>query len=336
MKTKMKKTLLTSFRIILFLAILAAITRVMNFILAPSNWASIDRWEQYSEKEDVDTLFVGSSVGWVVVPRTIDGENNCRCVNMSTPNQFYKTSLEAVKFACAQHPIDTVVLLTGFEGLESPEDYGAAEAFLKAQYETAPVIKRESAVFAEKIKRYTDPVFLTSVDSMNIWFDWVENTTYLLPEIYKNVAYRYDRLDKSYTFDMSKRIDRNKVYKLNRGLTENDIRAAKELNLAGLNIDPRSLKELDAMAAYLEANSIRFVVIVTPHRSDVAAGYGDEYGIIDSYLEDFVTKRGGKYYNIDIDPDLREKLPDDMFMDREHIVDEGNDIVSVKIAGLLR
>ena len=49
-----------------------AIMRLMNYCLVQSNWASIDRWEQYSKKDDIDTLFVGSSVGWVVVPRVID------------------------------------------------------------------------------------------------------------------------------------------------------------------------------------------------------------------------------------------------------------------------
>ena len=49
-----------------------------------------------------------------------------------------------------------------------------------------------------------------------------------------------------------------------------------------------------------------------------------------------MTKRGGEYHNIDSDDALRERLPDEMFMDREHIVDEGNDIVSEKIAQILR
>ena len=78
---------------------------------------------------------------------------------------------------------------------------------------------------------------------------------------------------------------------------------------------------LDEMASYLAANDIRFVVIVTPHRSDVGSGYEDEYEMIDTYLGDFVSKRGGIYHNLDADPELRQQLGDDMFMDGEHIVD---------------
>ncbi len=332
----MTKYIYAFIRIILFISIFAVIISIMNFYFVPSNWASIDRWEQYSDKRDVDTLFVGSSVGWVVVPRTINGINNCQSVNMSTPNQFYKTSKEAVRFVSCQQPLQTVVLLTGFEGLESAEDYGAAEAFLKAQYETAGVLQRAWAVFTEKAGRYTDPVFLKSVDSMNIWFDWVESFTYSLPEIVKNVAYRRERAEKSYTFDMSKSVERIEPARAGRVPVSEDIKALQQMNLTSIKTDTRTLKELDELAAYLKANGIRFVVIVTPHRSDVREGYGTEYDVIDSYLEDFVTERGGEYYNIDVDPDLRAKLPDDMFMDREHIVDEGNNIVSEKIAQLLR
>jgi hypothetical protein len=332
---KMKKSLYKTIRIILFISIFMAIMRLMNYCLVQSNWASIDRWEQYSKKDEIDTLFVGSSVGWVVVPRVIDENNGFISANMSTPNQFYKTSNETVRFISTRQPLKRVVLLTGFEGLENPEDYVAAEAFITAQYETAPMVVRESAIFAEKIGRYTDPKFLTSTDSMNIWFDWVEGFTYSFPEIIKNIGYRNGRRNKPYTLDITERYER-----LNAAVpgaaTDEDIRRAADLNLSSLDIDVRTLKILDDMASYLAANDIRFTVIVTPHRSDVGAGYGGEYETIDAFFKDFVTKRGGEYYNIDADPDLRAQLPDEMFKDEEHIVDEGNNTVSMKIAELLR
>ena len=332
----MKKHIFTVIRIILFISIFAVIIHIMNYCLVASNGASIDRWEQYAKSDDYDTLFVGSSVGWVIVPRTIDGINDCHCVNMSTPDQFYKTSLEAVKFVSCRQPLDEVVLLTGFDALERSEDYAAAASFLEAQYETAPTMKRYSAVFADKIGRYSDKEFLTSADSINIWFDWVERFTYSIPQIVKNMAFREGRKDPGYVLDMNKSIERTDPGSANKDTTEQDIESALGMNLTNLEINSDSLKKLDEMASYLKANGIRFSVIVTPHRSNVRAQYGDEYELIDSYLEEYVTKRGGRYFNIDSDPELREQLPDDMFMDKEHIVDEGNDIVSKKIAQLLR
>lgn len=330
----MKEHFFTAVRIAVFIFIFAVIMHVMNFFLVQSNWASIDRWEQYSKKDRIDTLFVGSSVGWVVVPQTIEGINNCTCVNMSTPNQFYKTSLEAVRFIAPRQPLDTVVLMTGFEALESAEDYGAASAFINAQYETAPMLTRARAILARRLERYTDPDFLPTKDSINTWFDWVESYTYTIPEIYKNVAYRMGRKDPGYQLDFNESIDRIEPEE-DGSILEEDIRKVRDMDLSCIDIDERSLARLDEMASYLEANGIRFVVIVPPHRLDVQEGYGKEYDVIDSYLEDFVKKRGGEYYNTDTDPSLREQLPDSMFMDREHIVDEGNRIVSTRIAMLL-
>ena len=332
----MKNNLFKTVRIILFISIFALIIHVMNFCLVASNWASIGRWEQYAAGNDYDTLFVGSSVGWVVVPRTIDGLNNCRCINMSTPDQFYKTSLDAVRFISCQQPLDTVVLLTGFEALERPEDYAAAASFLDAKYETAPVAQRIGAVLADKLGRYTDADFLVSADSINVWFDWVERFTYSMPQIVKNIAYRRGRKDPGYVLDLNKTVDRIDPADDAPSDLKDDLIKGKELKLSSISINPVSLEKLNDMAAYLEANSIRFVVIVTPHRSDVRAGYGDEYEVIDTYLRDFVTKRGGDYFNIDTDRELRDQLPDSMFMDREHIVDQGNEIVSERIAQLLR
>ncbi|MBR6158710.1 MAG: hypothetical protein IKQ40_00305 [Lachnospiraceae bacterium] len=328
----MKEHFFTAIRIILFISIFAVIMHLMNCVFVQSNWASIDRWEQYSKKDDIDTLFVGSSVGWVVVPQTIEGLNGCTCANMSTPNQFYKTSLEAVRFISGQQPLDTVVLMTGFETLESAEDYAAASAFINAQYETAPVMTRMRAILSQRLERYTDPDFLPTTDSINTWFDWVESYTYTIPEIYKNIAYRRGRKDPLYHLDLRRTIDR--IDPKGDGAAA-DIKKARALDLSCIDIDERSLKRLDEMAAFLEANGIRFVVIVPPHRLDVQEEYGKEYDAIDSYMEDFVTKRGGEYYNLDLDPSLREQLPDNMFMDREHIVDEGNRIVSETIAVLL-
>ena len=332
----MSNRLFTTIRIVLFIVIFALIIHVMNYCLVASNWASIDRWEQYSKDSDYDTLFVGSSVGWVVVPRTINGLNSIHCVNMSTPDQFYKTSMEAVRFVSEQQPLDTVVLLTGFDALERSEEYPAAASFLEAQYETAPTTQRAGAIFSDKIGRYTDIDFLISTDSINIWFDWVERFTYSLPQIVKNIAYRQGRKDPGYVLNMETKLERVDPGKDIITSLPADIEKAHDLNLSNLDIDNHSLEKLDEMAAYLAANDIRFAVIVTPHRSDVREGYGDEYDIIDSYLEDFVTQRGGEYYNIDTDRGLRERLPDDMFMDKEHIVDQGNDLVSEKIAQLLR
>ena len=331
----MKKRLPLPIRIILFISIFALIIHVMNYCLVASNWASAGRWEQYSKADDYDTLFVGSSVGWVIVPRTIDGLNGCRCVNMSTPDQFYKTSLETVRFVSAQQPLNTVVLLTGFDALERSEDYAAAASFLEAKYETAPFVKREGAILADKLGRYTDPDFLASTDSINIWFDWVERFTYSLPQIVKNIAYRESRKDPGYVLDMNERIERIDPADSASSISS-DIKSASKMNLSTIDIEADPLKKLDEMASYLKANDIRFAVIVTPHRSDVREEYGEEYDIIDSFLNDFVTKRGGEYHNIDSDDALRERLPDEMFMDREHIVDEGNDIVSEKIAQILR
>ncbi len=332
----MKKYLKPAVRIILFIAIFALIVHVMNFCLVMSNWASIDRWEAYAADDGYDTLFVGSSVGWVVVPRTINGINACKCVNMSTPDQFYKTSADTVKFISSQQPLQKVVLLTGFDALSQSEDYAAAASFLDAKYETASLTKRYGAVLSDKLGRYKDIDFLTSVDSINIWFDWVERFSYTIPQVFKNIAYRRGRLDPGYVLDMEKKIDRIEPLKGDTVILDEDIAKAKELEPYGITADPVSLQKLDEMASFLSENAIDFTVIVTPHRSDVMAGYGEGYGVIDSYLQEFVEKRGGKYFNLDNDESLRERLPDDMFTDHEHIVDEGNNLVSEKIAELLR
>ena len=197
-------------------------------------------------------------------------------------------------------------------------------------------MKRYKAVFSDKIGRYADRDFLTSTDSINIWFDWVERFTYTIPQIVKNIAYRQGRRDPSYILDMSRKMERIDPNTDGSSAVSEDYKKAQDMNLATIDINSTSLEKLDDMASYLEANGIKFAVIVTPHRSDVKAGYGDEYDAIDDYFENIVTKRGGQYFNIDNDPALREQLPDDMFMDSEHIVDEGNDLVSKKIAELLR
>jgi len=115
-------------KILLFTAGFVLITCRLNYALKQTNAVSQSMWKRYSACEGLDTLFVGSSVGWIIVPEMIDSINGTSSFNMSTPSQYFKSSSYVAKFAAKQHPLQRIVLVMGYESLEHNEDYVADRA----------------------------------------------------------------------------------------------------------------------------------------------------------------------------------------------------------------
>ena len=81
------------------------------------------------------------------------------------------------------------------------------------------------------------------------------------------------------------------------------------------------------------ANDIAAYVIVSPHRLDERQMYGDEYEVLDEFLDEFVTERGARYFNFDDNEEIRQELDgQDSFKDVEHLNFEGSLIFSRYIA----
>lgn len=326
--------------IIVFIAIFFAIMAYMNYVFVSSNEVSKSTWGRYSKETSLDTLFVGSSVGWLAMPQVIDEISGTKSFNISTPSQHFKTSDFAVRFVAKQHPLKRVVLIMNFGSIAEYEDYVSDKAFKDAMLANETSYVRTKRDIINKLSHY-DSDFISTTDSINIWFDWVMSFTSNRNQINENLYYKKnpDKLernyDKDYVIDFSNMPYDRKDYAAkgaDKSTLLNDIKACKELNLKNISINDKALKYLDSMAGFCRNNDISFVMILSPYRSDYSDGFKEEYELADHFLNKFATERGGLYFNLDRDPKVRSVLSDDMFTDHEHINDTGNALVSEIIA----
>ena len=334
----MKKYIIGFSKIIAFLLILGMITRSFNYAFNKTALASADMWKRYSEETDINLLVAGSSVGWAAVPGIIETIDGVNAFNMSTPNQFFSTSEYGIKYAASQHPINTVVLMIGIEGLERNEEFGADRSFKKMLYQTTPWYVRGLEPVVDKTARLSNLNFVKKPDSMNMWFDWVFNFSYSIAEIRDNIDIR-DAYVPDYNLnprDVSFARQDSVISGADRRALKSDIEIIENMNIQSIEICPDSLAALNEIAHYLSENDIRFVVMMSPHRSDYRQLFGNDYDRIDAYLMQFITSRGGEYYNLDTDSQLREALDDSYFDDTEHMNDYGDMLTTNTIVEVLK
>lgn len=328
-------------KIILFILIFTILTCVLNFCIVVPNTSSCASWEKYARKSNITTLFIGSSVGQAADVDVIDAILGTTSVNMSTPDQLYKTQYDSIDFITKQNPIDKVVLIMELDSIKSEEHYIADYSFRRAMYKNASIYQRLLVEIKDKWVRYQESGFCGESDSINIWFGWVKCPLKSWESIKNNTFERLNDLktetDWDYVIDFN-----NKPYIRKTEINDeevmmeldNDYGRLALLNIKCFEMDVDALEILDCILRYLKTNDIECIVMVAPCRLDEREKYGDDYNSIDDYMRGFIEKRGGKYINLDTDEEVRNKLNeiDEPFRDGEHLNANGIQVVSPIIA----
>ena len=286
---------------------------------------------RYSHTADIDTIFVGNSAGEMMNDELYSETTGRHAFNMCTPSQGLYVSLRNIKLASSQHQIDRAILLMTFDTLSSESYDGIDHLYNRVVNSASPFYIR----VINDIKYNTDKtVSLGTIDtekSINIWIPWEQEHVNGLNNITSNIKHRMERLIKHKPLGYDIAYDLNTVvYKrepgdftdIDRQHLISDLDAASNLDIPADMLSGDKLTLLAQMCSYCRDNDIKLSIIVTPHRTDYFDRY-DSYRTdiekVSAYLNDFVSKRGGMYYNTEDDPQLHEILPDDYFYDWEHV-----------------
>lgn len=330
-------------KVTVFATIFFILMGILNYIIEMPNKYGRDAWDEYTHKKNINTLFVGSSVGDVANVDIIDSILGTNSINMSTPEQLYKTNYDAISFITRQQPIERVVMIIGMESLKHNENYIADHLFRTAMYMNGSVMDRVYYGIKDKAIRYIDWEFLGSTDSINIWFKWVKCPVKTADKMRDNIF--NDKLESrknsDYYVDMTYMPYGRKTELVNDETfhdLENDLEELSTRNIKCFEIDSHAIETFDCILRFLRDNNIEAVVMISPHRLDHRLIYGDDYDKIDEFLRRFIEKRGGKYINLDTDYELRELLnrAEEPFKDEEHLTDNGIKVVAPVIADRLK
>lgn len=326
-------------KIIVFVAVFLMLMGGLNYIIEMPNKYGREVWENYTHKSKIDTLFVGSSVGNIADVGIIDSILGTSSINMSTPEQLYKTNYDAISFIVRQQPIERVVIVMGMDSVKHNENYIADHLFRTGMYFNAPIQDRIYYGIKDKLMRYIDWEFLGSADSINIWFNWIKCPVKTLEGIEDNIfsdensnseeADYYVDMDYLPYYRKTEAVNDETHYEL-----EKDLNELASQSITCFEIDNQVFETFDCLLRFLNDNNIEAIVMISPHRLDNRASLGNDYNKLDGFLRFFSEKRGARYINLDTDNELRGQLDgsDESFKDQEHLTESGVKIVAPVIA----
>ena len=122
-------------------------------------------------------------------------------------------------------------------------------------------------------------------------------------------------------------------------LLMDDIDVMSSLDISSDMLSEDKLRLLAEICTYCRDNGIELSVITTPHRTDYYERFStfkDYTAALSLYLDAFVSKRGVAYYDTEDDPMLHEILPDDYFLDWEHVSPEYTDAATDYLTGIIQ
>ena len=171
------------FKYLRFLLAAFAFHLVLSFLLTtPTKSASDLMWEGYYEQEDLDTLFVGSSLCKVSFnPLIFDECLGTNSYNMGTPSQAMSQTLRSVEIALKEHDIQTIIFGMSYSSFKH-EPVGEAEL----TFEKARVTQRGGiqSIFDTINYLYSEDV-RTEEKSINFLFPWLYNRSEISLEMIK-------------------------------------------------------------------------------------------------------------------------------------------------------
>ncbi|MCR5686429.1 MAG: hypothetical protein K6G58_00145 [Lachnospiraceae bacterium] len=331
---QLSKNIRRTIKAFLFIALTFVFITIFSFSFELDENATETMLTSYSERPDIDTVFVGNSAGEMMDADLYSSLTGSHAFNMCTPSQGLSVSLKNIKMAASHHRIKSAVMLITLDTVNSEDDAGIEHLYDRVVDSSSPFHMR----LYYSIKRNIDESFsysnINTERSVITWVPWEGENNLGLSDIKKVFRKRvlrlinHDRLGSGIAYDLN-----SVKYETAPGyLTDDDIDllqadtdASDDLEAPPGMISADKLTELAKISSFCRDNDISLTVIITPHRSDYYSrydGFYEDTALISTFLDDFVSKRGVMYYNTEDDGQLHQILPDDYFYDWEHVDDE--------------
>jgi len=312
-----------------FLAILFVINSIVSFALIPANGASEVMWKDYYEMEDLDVVYIGSSVCLRSFnPFILDEMLGTNSFNMGTPSQPIDLTYLALETALKDHNIERVYFGFGYFNLTMPNSQQSEAAFLQARNQHVSVMERMKA----NLSYMFDKANIGKNVSINFVFPWVYNHVPLqLGSIKQNIQ---TKLNGTANEELSMVNDEMRNY-VGRGFGY--YKGVLDYNNIG-NDNSRThyygsfredlLEKLDAICLLCEENEIELIVINTPRPAFDIVAYGEEYYETYLWLKSYLADKGALYYDFNfIKPEIYDSRPE-YYFNFEHLNKEGAEAFS--------
>lgn len=321
-------------KIIAFITIIFSLNKILLFMLDPKSSDSKTMWKSFYQEQNLDTLFIGSSVCQRTFnPYIIDDILKINSFNMGTPAQILSQTYEGINETIKKHKIKTVILGIGHFTFTQKENLNAEITFINAKIEKKDI--------KEKIKEGINFIFskehIKKTESINYFFPWVYNNVGFNP---KNILENIEAKIKNKNLKNGKE---NIIYNIGKGFgiakTSHDYNNVGD-KISGLiyssEIYYENFKVLKKISELCKKNNIDLIVINSPHTIYDILSYGDEYFFTMYKLKEFFKDLEVPYYDFNlIKPNIFQS-EEDYFYDHEHLNQKGSTEFSKSFANFMK
>lgn len=309
------------FKKLSYLIVFFIVNMALSFLLEPARGSSDMMWEGYYKQEELDTIFVGSSLcQGSIDPVIFDKILGTKSYNMGTPSQAIPQTIRAVEVALEDHDIETVIFAMGFSSLKLDVLEEAELTFEKARAKQ----KGGLAGFKEALSYLFSEDTRNDEKSINYFFPWLYNREEISKEMMlKNIKTKMEKLSGKGTSAVSE--DYKGYQEPGEGVFNYD--NCWDLNTYRYyeaDFTPEMLQSFEELLMICKERNVELIVVNTPHPFfDVVACY-EFYERNQMEVETLCEKYGVTYYDFNLaKPEIFE-TKSEYYRDYEHLNNLGS------------
>ena len=320
-----------------YLAVIVLVNGILSFLIEPESGASGRMWAGYYAEEELDTIFVGSSIcQQTFIPEIFNENMGVKAYNMGTPSQAIPQTMRAIEVALEEHGIETVIFGMDFSSLKYEPITEAELTFESARVRQKGGIEgflgTLSYIYSEDIRG--------TEDSIHFLFPWLYNYEDFYPStMAKNAREKIaeikeelatGQVDETDGLLKGYRNDDRSVFDYSNKWTSNTYYSYE----AYFNAD--MLAEFDSLLEFCDEKDLKVIIINTPNPSfDVVSCY-EFYEYNQKRLKEFCEKYGATYYDFSlVKPEIFE-VKEEYFCDNEHLNRQGSEEFCEKLSRFLK
>ena len=308
---------------------------LLSFMLEPARGASEMMWAGYYAQEEIDTIFVGSSLcQGTFDPEIFDERLGTKSYNMGTPSQALPQTLKALEVALEDHDIKTVIFGMGFSSLkldaleEAELTFERARAQQKVGLETVEVAL--SYLYSDDVRN--------DEKSINYFFPWLYNREEISLEM---ISYNVSEKCKDIKNILQGK--KEEEYASFKGYQSPGDDVVNYDNQWELNtyryyepeLEPEMVECFKKMLEICRRKNVDIIVVNTPHPYfDVIACY-EFYESNENEVEALCEKYGASYYDFNLAKTEVYEPKATYYRDYEHLNYEGSQAFCQSMCNLM-
>lgn len=305
------------------IALLAAFNAALSFALVPYGSKSEVVWTQFDAQEEIDTLFVGTSLtARALDPNAFDARYGTHSFNLATPNQTLEESLIGIQTAYERFHIGHVIIAFEYTCMQTGIPNKLGDAYLSQR---SRFVSPAQAI-AANWWLLTQKGASEQTASINALFPWVFNRVSYTPDaIRDNIAAKRDGMgliEASEAGEPGWKYYGKGYGNYTEALDYNSEKVAlfgEQEHFETFRFDQSKIDTLNELCDYCAANDIELTVIAPPIPVFNVLAYAENYFDNEQVVADILARHGIEYHDFTLAKPELFTTSHAYFLDNSHL-----------------